>query len=249
MATMLFSAEEIAYNEIKQRILDGRLAPGVRLVLRTLGKDLGVSLTPVTLALRMLERDGLVVNVQGVGACVRDWNREEIIQLYQIRAFQEALAARLCAQAANSLDIERMAAANEAFKRAIDEGDAERNLQEDVEFHMAVVRGAHCSDLERMIENLSIMRCSMRIFALSLSIPEAVTKGLRLSKELRDVHQPIVDAIVCHDPDAAEKAGRRHVEESLERNRIWIEEVTTVVANSQARFAWQFGGTLASGTR
>lgn len=249
MVTSLLSAEEIAYNEIKQRIVDGRLSPGARLVLRTLGKELGMSLTPVTLALRMLERDGLVVNAPGVGAVVRNWNREEIIHLYEIRAFQEALAARLCAKAANSLDIERITAANEAFKRAIDENDAEANLQADVEFHMAVVRGAHCADLERLIENLSIMRCSMRVFALSLKIPESLTASLRLSKDLRDVHQPVIDAIVRHDPDAAEKAGRQHVEESLERNRVWIDEVTTMVEGSQGRYSWQFAGATVSGTR
>ncbi|MHB9038221.1 MAG: GntR family transcriptional regulator [Armatimonadota bacterium] len=247
--TNLISAEEIAYYEIKQQILDGRLKPGARLVLRNLGKDLKVSLTPVTLALRMLERDGLVISVQGVGACVRDWDRKEIINLYEVRAFHEALAARLCAREANPLDIERISLANEAFKRAIDENDAEANIQADVEFHMAVVRSAHCVDLERMTENLSIMRCSMRIFALSLNIPESLTKSLRLSTSLRGVHQPLIDAIVSGDVDAAERLGRQHVEESLERNRVWIDEVVTVVARRQPRYTWQFAGDAVTSMR
>lgn len=248
MVTLL-SAEEIAYNEIKQQILDGRLRPGARLVLRTLGKQLNVSLTPITLGLRMLERDGLVVSVPGVGAYVRDWDRKEIINLYEIRAFQEALAARLCAREATSVDIERISSANEAFMRSIDEDDAEANVQADVDFHMAVVRGTHSPDLERMTENLSIMRCSMRMFALSLKIPDLVTKSLRLSRDLRDVHQPIIDAIVSRDLDAAEKAARQHVEQSLDRNRVWIDEVTNVVLSNQARYSWQFGGSVASAAR
>jgi len=245
----LTSAEEIAYNEIKQRILDGRLRPGARLVLRALGKEMKISLTPVTLALRMLERDGLVVSTQGVGAYVRGWDRKEIINLYEIRAFQEALAARLCAREANSLDIDRIRSSNEAFMRAIDENDAEANLQADVEFHMAVVRGSHSSDLERMTENLSIMRCSMRMFALSLNAPDSLMASLRLSKDLRGVHQPIINAIASRDVDAAEMAGRQHVEDSLQRNRIWIDEVTTVVARHQTRYAWQFAGEPATGVR
>jgi DNA-binding GntR family transcriptional regulator len=235
----LLSAEEIAYQGIKQRILDGRLPPGSRLVLRTLSKEIKVSLTPVTLALRMLERDGLVISVQGMGAVVRQWNKEEIIHLYLIRAFQEALAARLCAQEANSLDIERIVAANDAFKQAITDNDAEKNIQMDVEFHMAVVRGAHCPDLERMVENLSIMRCSMKLFALGLNIPESQIRHLRLSNNWRNVHRQIIEAVRKRDADAAELAGRRHVEESLERNRVWIDEATTIVARTQPQLSWR----------
>lgn len=67
----VMSAEDLAYTDIKERILSGCLMPGDRLVHRNLAKELGISSGPVVLALRMLEREGLVVNAQGMGAFVR----------------------------------------------------------------------------------------------------------------------------------------------------------------------------------
>jgi len=223
----LVCAEEVAYNEIKQWILNGKLAPGARLVHRSLAKQLGVSPNPVVLALRMLERDGLVVNTPGLGACVRTWTRSEMIDLYRIRAVQEGLASRLCAERVTPADMAALLAASEAFKQSTDSGDIEANIQADVEFHAAVVRGTHCPDLERLIENLAIMRCSMRAFGMSLNIPRL------MSPAVRDVHDPIVEAIVARDPVAAERAGRKHVEDSLERNLAWIEEVAAALVNGR----------------
>lgn len=230
------SADEHVYLEIKKRILDGSLIPGARLVLRTIAKELDISLTPVSLALRMLERDGLVVVIPGMGAYVRMWDSNDIIQLYEIRAFHEALAARLCAREARKIDLDRIAEKNEQFRRSIDADDVEANIQADIELHTAIVRGARNPDLARITENLSIMACSMRLFALSLKVPSSTTRNLRLSKDLRDVHQPLIEAIVDRNLDIAESEGRKHVEESLERNRVWIENIKVLLENNPSEY-------------
>lgn len=215
----LICAEEVAYNEIKSRILDGSLIPGSRLVHRTLAKELGMSPNPVVLALRMLERDGLVVNTPGLGACVRRWNCEEITDLFRLRASQEGLAARLCAERADSAELAAIHSSDEAFRRSIETHDPDANIQADVGFHLAVVRGAHFPDLERIIENLSIMQCSMKAFGASLGIPRL------MSRDYIDLHTPIIQAIEKRNPDAAEEAARSHVEGSLQRNLAWVKEM------------------------
>ncbi len=220
------SVEEAAYLEIKQRILDGRLPPGERLVLRTLAVEIGgISLVPVVSALRMLERDGLVVNTPGMGASVRQWTQKDIVHIYHIRAVHEGLAARLCVEEATAADMAAIVAADEAFCTSIDAGDAEANIRTDIDFHVAVVRGAHCLDLERTFENLSIMRCSMRAFGMSRGIPPALANSVRLAPERKQVHNEIINAILARDGAAAEAAGRQHVEDSLAVNLSWIEEV------------------------
>lgn len=227
-------AEEKAYAEIKQRILDGRLAPGARLVHRMLAKELQMSPSPLVPALRMLERDGLVANTPGLGACVRVWTREEIIDSYHIRAFHEALAARLCAERAGAPDLAAIAAANDAIKQSVDALDADANVRAELEFHTAIVRGAHCPDLERMSENLSIVQRSMTAFAIILKVPRL------LGREIRGIHDPIVEAIARRDPDAAEQAARKHVEDSLARNLAWIEQVTAAIsADTSSRSSWR----------
>jgi DNA-binding GntR family transcriptional regulator len=219
----LICAEEIAYGEIRHRILDGRLAPGVRLVHRGLAKELGMSPNPVVLALRMLERDGLVTNTPGLGACVRKWTPAEIVDSYHIRAFHEALAARLCAERYSSADIDAIERANELVKQTVDARDSESNVLRELEFHVAVARGAHCPDLERVFENLAIVHRCMTAFGVSLNVPRL------LSPAIRDNHQPIVDSIRARDLDGAERAAREHVEDSLARNLAWIEKVSAVM--------------------
>jgi len=215
----LVCTEEVAYTKIKQRILDGSLAPGARLVHRALAKELEMSPNPVVLALRMLERDGLIVNTPGLGACVRQWSRREIEDLYHMRVHQEALASRLCAERAGHDEMNRIAAANELFKETIAKKDVEENIRADVGIHMAIVAGAHSPDLERVVESLAIMQCSMKAFGLSLGVPRD------LSRQVRDVHDPLVKAIIARDPKLAERLAREHVRMSLKKNLPWIKEV------------------------
>lgn len=217
--TSLVRIEETVYNEIKQRILSAALLPGARLVHRVLARELGVSSVPVMLALRMLEGDGLIVNTPGLGACVRTWSKEEIIDLYHIRAFQEALAARLCAERASRTEIDAISTAADAFRESAINRNTEANIQADINFHMAVVKGAHSLDLERLIENLSIMRCSMRAFSAATNAPRLFPRGVEKA------HDPIMKALKNCDPEAAERAGRKHVEDSLASNLKWINEI------------------------
>ena len=212
-------SEEVAYKKIKQRILDGTLAPGARLVHRVLAKEFGMSPNPVVLALRMLERDGLIVNTPGLGARIRLWNRDEIEDLYRIRALQEALAARLCATRAGQDEINSIKTANEMFKKGIDEEDVEANIQADVALHLSIVAGAHCPDLQRVIENLSIMQCSMKAFGMRLGTAR------EMSSHVRDMHEPLVQAIAAGEAGLAERLAREHVETSLEKSMPWITEV------------------------
>ncbi|MHB1460955.1 MAG: GntR family transcriptional regulator [Armatimonadota bacterium] len=230
----LVCAEEIAYHEIRQRILDGRLAPGERLVHRAVAKDLDMSSNPVVLALRMLERDGLVVNTPGLGACVRVWNKEEIIDSYHIRAFLEALAARLCAERHLSPDMDAIDKAHMAYQLSNSRQDAEANVLADIDLHMMIAQGAHCADLERIFENMSLIHRCMNAFGIYLNVPRL------LGSEFRDTHAPIIAAIRARDMCAAEQAARTHVEESLARNLAWIEQVSTVLESS---------GHIRSGTR
>lgn len=210
--------EEVAYNEIKQRILDGRLAPGTRLIIRNLAHELKVSMSPVLLALRMLERDGLVVNTPGLGACVRVWTFEEAVQVFMIRAYLEALACRLCAENATRSDMDAIVAANNRIKKAFAEGEVSAYCQADMEFHRAVVQGAHCTDLVRMTDYPTML-------AICLNMPR------RINVDADKVHDILIDAIIRHDPVAAELEGKRHVEESVESHRGWLEETCTQMVN------------------
>jgi len=206
-------AEDQAYNAIKEMIVKAQLKPGARLVHRKLAKELGMSPIPVVLALRLLERDGLVVNMPGLGAYVRTWSRDEIIDLYHIRASQEALAASLCAQRATRVDMARILDAKEKYQQALESGEFEAIVQADTEFHLSMVSGAHCAYLETMINNLSIVNLSiyMTNFYLKKQKPT-------FSAEPIWIHTHIVDALEKKDAATASAAAKEHIEAALRFN-------------------------------
>ncbi|MBI2842718.1 MAG: GntR family transcriptional regulator [Armatimonadetes bacterium] len=221
----VLSSEEYAYQELKQRILDGRLPPGTRLPHKSIATELGVSSVPVYLALRILEMEGLVVNSPRFGAYVRRWVKEDITNLFLLRARLEGLAARLCAQNATNADIEEIVELAEHCRDAIARKDLETRIKADVEFHRAIIRSARFPDLQRMTESPPLLEYSMSAFGVTGQTPPDIYPDT-------DTHDDLVDAIKRHDPDTAEQAAREHVEVSLSRKIDWIEEVSAEIENS-----------------
>ncbi|MFG2357398.1 GntR family transcriptional regulator [Streptomyces sp. NPDC048521] len=76
---------------IADRILDGTLAPGTRIVQDELAAELNTSRIPVREALRLLESRGLVVLRANTGAWVSSMTRHDLEQSYEIRERIEPL--------------------------------------------------------------------------------------------------------------------------------------------------------------
>jgi DNA-binding GntR family transcriptional regulator len=102
------SVEQRAAQALRELIVSGKLPGGTPLVQRELAERLGISQTPIRLALIQLERTGLV-EVSGTGrALVRRLTREDLEELIAVRAGLEGLAARLGAEAVTEHDVDRM---------------------------------------------------------------------------------------------------------------------------------------------
>ncbi len=107
------------YEQIYRRIIEGVYRPGERLIEQRIAEELAVSRTPVREALVRLEGAGLVVNARHKGAMVRTLTREDIVDLYELRAVLESLAAKRAAAHADEDDLTRMDEAIAEFDRAI----------------------------------------------------------------------------------------------------------------------------------
>jgi DNA-binding GntR family transcriptional regulator len=82
-----------AYQELRSRIVSGRLPGGARLLPNELANDLGISPTPVKEACTRLEADGLVVVSSRRGMVVRRFTAHDIEELYDARLLIERGAA------------------------------------------------------------------------------------------------------------------------------------------------------------
>lgn len=96
------STGQLLIDQVHQRILDaiadGSLLPGMRVRQTALADSLGVSRQPVSHALHLLKRQGLLQESGRKGFEIAPIDPERIFHLYEARGALDALAARLCAE-------------------------------------------------------------------------------------------------------------------------------------------------------
>ena len=88
----------MVYENLKRRIIDCELIPGMPINEADFASELGVSKTPVREALRQLERDGFVDNVPGRGSTISHITPMDIREILEIREIIETGAAKLAAR-------------------------------------------------------------------------------------------------------------------------------------------------------
>ena len=89
---------------LRQLLFDGEIRPGERLVELALVERIGVSRTPLRLALTTLEHEGLVQSLPGGGFTVREFTLGEIDDAIELRGVLEGTAARFAAERLESID-------------------------------------------------------------------------------------------------------------------------------------------------
>lgn len=141
------------YTRILDGITDRSLPPGHRIRQNELAERLGVSRQPVSHALHLLHRQGLVAESGRKGFEVTQLDPRRIRQLYQVRGAIDALAAGLAAQrsktdAAGRADLE---AALQAGRATDKNTPLSRLISLDVDFHRAIYRLSGNPAIEEMI--------------------------------------------------------------------------------------------------
>ncbi len=91
-------------TELTKRILNGQLLAGERVLEVQFSKALGVSRTPLRLALGELEKQGLLEKLATRGYRVRGFSLDEVAMALEVRGNLEGMAARLVAEAGASIE-------------------------------------------------------------------------------------------------------------------------------------------------
>jgi len=193
------------YARILEAITDRTLLPGQRIRQNELAERLGVSRQPVSHALHLLHRQGLVAESGRRGFEVTQLDPARIRQLYEVRGAIDALAARLAAgrAAADANGRARLEAALHAG-RAIDRKTPLSTLIAlDVEFHGAIYHLAGNPAIEEMIApQWPHMRRSMATVLAELDYRESAWSD----------HERIAAAILAGDEGIAEAAASAHAQ-------------------------------------
>ena len=191
------------YARILEAITDLSLPPGHRIRQNELAEKLGVSRQPVSHALHLLHRQGLVAESGRKGFEVTQLDPPRIRQLYEVRGAIDALAARLAAGRAGADAAGR--ADLEAALRAGGAADGKTPLSQlialDVDFHRAIYLLSGNPAVEEMIApQWPHMRRSMATVLAELDYRQSAWQE----------HETIAAHILAGNAKAAESAALAH---------------------------------------
>lgn len=189
-------------EELRNRIITGQLPPGARLAVKELAEEIGVSLTPLREAIKLLASEQLIEMTPNRGARVSAVTVEQTRHLFEVISGTEALAAEL------------------ACKRMTDAELAElQGLHEEMQSVAGTAGRGRYFDLNRRIHDLIVVFARNPILGgqrARLAQQAERVRYIALGNDGRrgaavQEHRELMVAFEARDPEAARRIWRRHL--------------------------------------
>jgi DNA-binding GntR family transcriptional regulator len=198
------SLRDQAYAMLKQAIADADIYQSrdlVRLDERVLSEALGVSRTPIREAMTLLEQEGFLHTVPRRGIYIQRKTKKEIVDMIQMWAALESMAARLATQRATDGEIAALRAMFDDFRDSTPAEHIQEYSDANIAFHQAIVELSKSQIILDTIKNLFVHVRAIRKLTISQSD--------RASRPIVD-HLRIIEALEKRDTELAEKLVRQH---------------------------------------
>jgi GntR family transcriptional regulator of vanillate catabolism len=202
---------------LRELILGGEFDPGMRMSELPLVERLGVSRTPLRLALARLEHEGLLRSLPGGGYVVREFTRADVRDAIELRGVLEGTAARFAVErGVRRSEVRALRQINDAIRPFVHRNDYASFvgfLDLNERFHVRLLKLARSPLLERALES-------------AVTLPFAAPRALVLAQaelpESRDIliiahsqHLAIIEALEQRQGERAESVAREHARLSL----------------------------------
>ena len=216
---------ERVINELRRRVLAGQLAPGDRLVEVQFSAELGVSRTPLRIALGELEKEGLLERLPKRGFQVRRFTIDAVAQAVDVRGVLEGMAARCVAEAGAAPQVLQVLGdcvqeGNSVLRQADADHaaiDAARWIAMNARFHGTLVAAAHNGALALALETVSrTPMAGAAALGLNGSLPML---EFELIRRAQLDHADVVQAIAAREGARAEAIMREHARRSRDNKR------------------------------
>ena len=206
-----------ALLRLRELILSGEFEPGERMSELPLVERLGVSRTPLRLALATLEHEGLLRSLSGGGYAVRAFTQADMRDAVELRGVLEGTAARFAAErGATRREIRSLRTINaeiEPLLALADYESFEAYMDLNERFHARMLEIARSPLLDRALEGI-------------LSLPFGGVNAMVLTEaelpESRQIlviahrhHQGLIEAIEARQGARAEALAREHARIAL----------------------------------
>lgn len=193
------------FQKIRDNILNGTYKEQDELRENTIGKELGVSRTPVREALRQLELEGLVTIVPNKGAYVTGITPKDVKDIYIARSLLEGLCARWATEniTEEQLDeLDEIVLLSEFHMKKEGNNNVEQIADLDGRFHTVLYEASNSRILSHVLTDFHRY---VQMARRSSIMPEE-----RARKSIRE-HKQILRAIRDKDADLAEQLANEHI--------------------------------------
>ncbi|MDR5816848.1 MULTISPECIES: GntR family transcriptional regulator [unclassified Caballeronia] len=205
---------DLAYGELRRRIIESELTPGSYLLEQELGLMLGFSRTPIREAALRLQGEGLVQIVPRHGIRIVPTSISDIRHIYQVLISLESTAAGLVA-AQPDVDLTPLVDACDTMVRALEAGDMLTWAEADEVFHESLVALSGNARLRSIVMNCRDQVHRVRRFT------QRVRPHPQPAKSIEE-HRAIIEALRCGDAAKASALYRAH------RERGWRDQTAVL---------------------
>jgi DNA-binding GntR family transcriptional regulator len=198
---------ERVLDALVQAVTDRLIPFGSRLVEAEIARDLNVSRVPVREALRVLEQQGIVVNVPSRGMCLMEVDDRKLREILEIRVLLEERAVLLVLEelAAGRASLDGLAEALTVMERAWQSNSAAEMAAADIGFHRALLAITGNATLQSLWETLARQFQMIVGLAWSRTDPEHIFRQ----------HAELLRLIDARDPEALLPVMREHILEGV----------------------------------
>ena len=202
------STGDLLADDLRAAILDGRIAPGDRLIEMDLAAQFETSRAPVREAIRLLAGERLVQLRRNRGAVVVTPTIEDVLEVYAIRLSLGAIALAHAVQAHSGDNLDDARALLDRMRDPIVREDANAMVEADLAVQAAIFA---LSGLPRICSALSATENEIRFFVSALDI---TYDTLDRDSQIRN-HGRVLDAIAAGDPQTAISTWEVHIERTV----------------------------------
>lgn len=200
--TEQLSLPSMVFRKIKEDILNGRYKENEELREATLGKELGVSRTPVREALRQLQLEGLVEIIPNRGAFVKGITAKDVEDIYNIRARLEGLCAQMAVRFISKEQLDHLTEIILLAKFYEKQEDYAHLAAMDSQFHEVLYEACGSKMLQNLLTDYH--QYVHRVRRHSLEHHERAEKSTL-------EHEGILNAIRMKDAELADELATKHI--------------------------------------
>ena len=196
------SLPDAVVADLRRAIVNGRLAPGERIVEVEVAEQMQVSRATLRRALHQLEYEGLIETLPRRGAVVSRMSTQVAAEVCQVRGLLEGSAARAACKRLTPESIEHMRGLAQQMGEFIREGDLLKLVEIDIAFHSLICEHGPNRRLLQLWRQLNSLHAAVLASRLA-----HYHYDWRLVVQL---HEDLCDVLAAKEPDAVERAVREH---------------------------------------